>query len=110
MAELQGLGAATHELEAAGVEILAVSPDPNQQSQELADRLRVNYRFLSDTDLAVTRRLGLIHPGGGEGGRDVPVPATIVIDRAGVVRWAKYAENFQVRPDPRDVRQALKAL
>jgi len=110
VAELQGLGAATHELEGAGVEILAISPDPNRRSQELADRLHVNYRFLADTDLAVTRRLGLIHEGGGEGGRDVPAPATIVIDRAGVVRWTKYAGNFQIRPDPRDVRQALKAL
>jgi peroxiredoxin len=110
VAELQGLGAATHELEAAGAQVLAISPDPNERSQELADRLRVGYRFLADTDLAVTRRLGLIHSGGGEGGKDVPAPATIVIDRAGVVRWAAYSDNFQTRPDPRDVLRAVKAL
>lgn len=97
-------------MEAAGAQVLAISPDANQRSQELADRLRVGYRFLADTDLAVTRRLGLVHKGGGENGQDVPVPATVVIDRAGVVRWAAYARNFQVRPDPRDVVRAVKSL
>ena len=110
MAELQGLGAITHELEAAGAEVIAVSPDPNERSQQLADRLRVNYRFLSDPDLAVTRRLGLVHLRGGPGGTDVPRPATVVIDRQGVVRWAAFADNVQLRPDPKEVRRALGAL
>lgn len=110
MSELQGLGAFTHELEAAGAEVLAVSPDRNEQGQQLADRLRVGYRFLSDPDLAVTRRLGLIHAGGGAGGTDVPRPATVVIDRQGVVRWTLFADNVQTRPDPREVVRAVRAL
>ena len=110
MAELQGLGAATHELEGAGLEILAISPDPNQRSQELADKLRVNYRFLTDPDLAVTRRLGVVHKGGGEGGKDVPRPATVVIDREGVVRWTHLSANVQVRPDANEVLRAIRAL
>jgi peroxiredoxin len=97
-------------VEAAGAQVLAISPDPNERSQDLADKLRVGYRFLADPDLTVTRRLGLVHAGGGENGKDVPAPATIVIDRAGIVRWAAYADNFQVRPDPRDVLRAVKAL
>jgi peroxiredoxin len=100
----------TRELETGGVEVLAVSPDPNERSQQLADRLKVGYRFLADTDLAVTRRLGLVHAGGGPGGADVPRPATIVIDRDGVVRWAALADNFQLRPDARDVLRAVKGL
>jgi len=90
--------------------VLAVSPDANERSQQLADRLRVGYRFLSDPDLAVTRRLGLVHIGGGQGGKDVPRPATVVIDRQGVVRWAAYADNFQLRPGPLEVRRAIRAL
>lgn len=90
--------------------MLAVSPDPNERSQQLADRLKVGYRFLADTDLTVTRRLGLVHVQGGPGGKDTPAPATIVIDRQGVVRWTAFADNFQVRPGPREVRRALQAL
>jgi peroxiredoxin len=58
----------------------------------------------------VTRRVGLVHPGGGEGGQDVPRPATIVIDRNGVVRWARVADNIQTRPDSREVLRAVRAL
>ena len=90
--------------------MLALSPDSNERSQELANRLHVNYRFLADTDLAVTRRLGLVHAGGGPGGKDVPRPATILIDRAGVVRWTAFGTNVQSRPDPNEVLRAIRAL
>ena len=110
MAELQGLGATLSGAERAGIEIVAVSPDDNAQSQRLADGLRVNYRFVADPDPAVTRRYGLIHRGGGQGGRDVPRPATVLLDRDGVVRWVALSDNYQVRPDPRDVARAVRAL
>ena len=90
--------------------MLAISPDTNARSQELAKRLRVNYRFLADRDLAVTRRLGLVHAASGPDGDDVPKPATVVIDRTGVVRWAAFADNVQGRPDPRAVLEAVRSL
>ena len=90
--------------------MLALSPDSNQHSQQLAERLHVNFRFLADRDLAVTRRVGLIHAGGGEDGKDVPRPATVVIDREGVVRWTAFADNVQDRPDARAVLRAVRAL
>jgi peroxiredoxin len=58
----------------------------------------------------VTRRYGLIHRGGGPGGADVPRPATIVLDRDGVIRWLSLSDNYQVRPDPADVVRAVRAL
>ena len=110
MAELQGLGAALSEAEQAGVEIIAVSPDRNERSQKMAEGLRLAYRFVEDRDLAVTRRYGLLHAGAGPDGRDVPRPATVVLDREGVVRWLSVTGNFQVRPDPGDVVRAVRAL
>ena len=90
--------------------MLAISPDSNERSAELAKRLHASYRFLADRDLAVTRRLGLVHAGAGPGGQDVPKPATVVIDREGVVRWTSYADNVEGRPDPRQVLRAVRAL
>jgi peroxiredoxin len=110
MAELQGLGAKLSEAERAGVEIIAVSPDSNEQSQKVADGLRLAYRFVADRDLAVTRRYGLVHARGGPDGRDVPRPATVVLDRDGMVRWFSVSRNLQVRPDPDDVLRAVRAL
>src|SRR5512145_778229 len=110
MSELQGLGAEVSDAERAGVEILAVSPDPNERSQQVAAGLRLGFRFLADRDLAVTRRWGLVHPGAGPDGQDVPRPATVVLDRDGVVRWFSVSRNYQVRPDPDDVLRAVRAL
>ncbi|PYN94788.1 MAG: hypothetical protein DMD89_20765 [Candidatus Rokuibacteriota bacterium] len=110
MAELQGLGAHLSQAEKAGVEIVAVSPDPNERSQKIAEGLHLGYRFLADRDLAVTRRYGLVHAGAGPNGQDVPRPATVVLDRDGVVRWFSVTRNFQVRPDPNDVLRAVRAL
>ena len=96
--------------EKAGVAIVAVSPDPNERSQELAERLRLGYRFVADRDLALTRRYGLVHARGGQHGEDVPTPSTVVLDRDGVVRWLWISDNFQVRPDPQAVLGAVRAL
>ncbi len=98
------------ELGDAGVQILVVSPDPNERSQELAERLRARYRFLADRDLAVTRRYGLVHAGGGHQGQDVPRPTTVVVDRQGVVRWLSLSDSIQVRPDPAAVARAVREL
>jgi peroxiredoxin len=40
----------------------------------------------------------------------VPRPATIVLDRDGVIRWLSLSDNYQVRPDPADVVRAVRAL
>jgi peroxiredoxin len=110
VAELQGLGAQLSEAEKAGVAIVAISPDPNEQSQKVAEGLRLGFRFLADRDLAVTRRYGLVHAGAGPNGQDVPRPATVVLDREGIVRWFSVTSNFQVRPDPDDVLRAVRSL
>jgi peroxiredoxin len=98
------------EIERTGVQIIAVSPDRNEQSQKFAEGLHLGYQFLADGDLAVTRRYGLVHPRGGPEGEDVPRPTTVVLDRDGIVRWFSIARNYQVRPDPEDVLQAVRAL
>jgi peroxiredoxin len=98
------------EAEQAGAEIIAVSPDPNERSHEMAQRLHLGFRFVADHDLAVTRRYGLIHARGGANGEDVPTPTTAVLDRTGAVRWLWISDNFQVRPDAAEVRRAVRAL
>ena len=110
MAELQGLGAQLSQAERAGVGIIAVSPDSNEHSEKIAEGLRLDYRFLADWDLTVARRSGLVHAHGGPGGQDVPRPATIVLDRDGVVRWFSVSRNFQMRPDPGDVLRVVRSL
>ena len=92
------------------MQILVISPDSNERSQALAERLRARYRFLTDRELTVTRRYGLVHARGGNQGQDVPRPTTVVIDRQGIVRWLALADSIQVRPEPDDVARAVRGL
>ena len=92
------------------MQILVISPDSNERSQALAERLRARYRFLTDRELTVTRRYGLVHARGGNKGQDVPRPTTVVIDRQGIVRWLSLADNIQVRPEPGDVTRAVRGF
>lgn len=110
MAELRGLGAQLSEIEKVGVEIIALSPDSNEHSQKLAEGLHLGFRFVADRDLAVARRYGFVHAHGGPNGQDVPRPATVVVDRSGVVRWFSVSRNFQVRPDATDVLRVVRSL
>src|SRR5204862_7485735 len=100
MSELQGLGAKLSEAERAGVEIVAVSPDPNERSQKVAEGLRLGYRFVADRDLAVARRYGLVHAGGGPDGQDVPRPATVVLDRDGRSEERRVGKEWRSRGAP----------
>ena len=47
---------------------------------------------------------------GGAKGEDVPLPATVIIDRDGRVRWVSVTNNFQVRPDPAVVTRVVRGL
>ena len=93
-----------------GAQILAVSVDPQERSQQLADGLRLSYRFLSDQKLEVIRRYGLEHAGAGRGGQDIARPSTIIVDKAGVIRWMSLPDRYSVRPDPQEIVAAVKAL
>jgi peroxiredoxin len=66
--------------------------------------------MLADSDLAVTRLLGLentapkVKPPGVVG---LPIPTTILVDADHVVRWIDQATDYQVRAAPERVRAAL---
>lgn len=67
--------------------------------------------ILSDHDLSVTRLYNLenkapkLKPSGVAG---IPIPTTILADRAGIVRWIDQAEDYRVRSQPNRVLDALR--
>jgi peroxiredoxin len=64
------------------------------------------FLFLSDSEHKVINRYGILN----ESSKDLPHPATYVIDKKGVVRW-KFAEiDYKVRPTNQQIMTALKAL
>jgi peroxiredoxin len=45
-----------------------------------------------------------------DGNWDLPIPATFVIDRSGIVRAPWVAVDYMTRLDPHDIEAALAAL
>ena len=67
--------------------------------------------MLSDADGALTQRLGIANQGmhsGPPGGPTLPIPTSVLVDAAGVVRWIDQSENYQRRSDPEYVLGALQ--
>ncbi len=75
---------------------MAVSPDSMAENDKVVQRLSLDFPILSDSDLEVTRALGLLHEGGGIEGDDVPRPATFLI-QDGFIAWRDLTDNWRVR-------------
>ena len=87
-------------------EVLAISCDPMFSLRAFADRDGLTFPLLSDfwPHGAVEKGYGIFHEGIGAAGR-----STIVVDRAGVLRWDVHNEIPQAR-DLGDYRKALVDL
>jgi peroxiredoxin len=93
------------------VELLALSIDPRDLLQKMADKIaadgvRPDFTFLSDPGHRVIDRYGLLNPNG----QGWPHPTTYVIDRKGVVRWKDTEVNYKRRPTNQMILAALAKL
>ena len=91
------------------MKIIAISVDPKEESAKLKSELRLSFPLLSDEDEQVIKRYGLLHKSG-NGGADIARPATLLLDKEGVVRWAAYTESVNARPLPEAILQAANEL
>lgn len=72
----------------------------------LADRIL----FLSDPKSSLIRKLGLLKPGPDRIEVGVPHPTTLLLDRAGRIRFLDVRENFHYWLDPRALADALARI
>ena len=93
-----------------GVEILAISVDSPEESQKLCKDRGYTFPFLSDANAQVIRQYGVLHPHGGEDGRDIARPAEFLVDRSGVIRWENLTDDLRIRARPQMALDAIKRL
>nr|UXE45899.1 hypothetical protein Hi04_10k_c5418_00022 [uncultured bacterium] len=125
---LKALEAALPQLEAAGGQLVAITPDTGRHLTDTKRVQRLSYEILSDVDGAVGLLFGVLFRApaayrevlagygidlaerhGNEGGF-IPLPATFVVDRGGVVRYAFVDIDFTRRAEPADVVAVLAKL
>jgi peroxiredoxin len=98
------------ELDARGVEIVAISAETPDEIRRQRDKHGCRATLLADPDLAVTDRYGLRNPTNltPKGITGMPIPTTFLVDAEGVVRWIDQSENYQVRSAPDRVLRAIR--
>lgn len=85
-------------------QLLAVSPDDIETSQEFAERFDAPYLFLADTELKLTDLYGIRRD------EELPHPAVIIIDKEGKVAWFYVGENYRERPSSEQIETVLSRL
>ncbi len=127
--QLRHLEQALPNFEKLNATLVAVSPQAPDHALSLTEKYELKFQVLSDVDQAVARgyrvqftlggdledlQVNVFHndPGlqNADGTRSLPVPATFVIDRQGVVQAAFVDADWRVRVVPEDVEAALERL
>lgn len=64
-------------------------------------------RVFADPELTAIRAFGLVHARGGPGGKDIAVPAHVLVARGGVISSQWRSGSIQDRRDPKEILQLL---
>lgn len=86
-----------------------MSPDSEAENRKVAENLGLDFPILSDSGLALTKAMGLVHEKGGMGGHDIPRPAVFIV-QDGTVRWRALTKNWRVRVRPESLLDALRLV
>ena len=99
------------------VKLFAISVDPPEVSKDLADKLAadkrgaISFPLLSDPNHRTIEAYGLRDPAYDDQKlAGIPHPAVYVINKNGIVAWAKVESNYRERPTNDEIRAAINAL
>jgi peroxiredoxin len=113
---------------AAGVSLIAVSPQMEKQAYFMRDQHKLAFPLLVDAHNHLARQFGLVYRvseeqqalyrstfvnlpfTNGDSSWELPIPATFVIDRDGTVLFASANEDYMERPEPLEILSLLEHL
>lgn len=90
-----------------GGRLLAISMDEMEDSKRLIADEQLTFPILSALGIPVLDDYGLAHPGGGQHGETIAVPALLLIGQDGAVLWKHVAERITDRAAPEQVLAVL---
>lgn len=127
--ELRALQAALPQFTERGAVLVAISPQSPDHSLSIAEKAGLTFDVLSDAhqeviaayrvqftipadlkDLHLTVFGNDLSAHAANGSWDLPIPATFVIDRAGMIRARHVSADYTTRMDPAEIVAALDSL
>jgi peroxiredoxin len=127
--ELRGLQRVLPEIVQLGASLVAISPQLPDNSLSTEEKNQLTFPVLSDLGNVVAKRFGivftlptalvrtnttagrdLVEINGEAGAAQLPMPATYVLDKSGVIRLAFVEEDWSKRLNPDMVVDALRGL
>lgn len=105
MAQIKEIAGLYKELDRRGVQVAMISPQNHRNTEGLAKKFDVPFKFLVDRDNRVANTLEILHKNGVPLGmlgydNDAPFPTIIILDAEGNVAFADMTDNYRVRPEP----------
>lgn len=116
------------ELKSVGVQLFAISPDQPSKLKETIGKHRMNFRLLSDSDLAAARSFGVayklddatltqlkkygidVEAASGQTHHVLPVPAVFLVATNGLILFEYVNPDYRVRLDPDLLLAAAKVM
>lgn len=99
-----------------GARLILLTPKPLETTRRVAEFFDLEFDFWLDDELKVATQLGLVQQRGvpkshrTEYGMDTLWPTSLVMDSAGVIRYASISKFIADRPDPEKIVGVLQDL
>ena len=124
---LQRLREELPNFKAAGASLLALTPELPDRSLSTKEKNQLQFEVLSDTDNKIAREYGIVfsltpevaasyqkafdlHTYNGNDSNELPLAATYIIDRSGIIRYAFLDAEYRNRAEPSVLLDALQKL
>lgn len=126
--ELKALEAALRDIEREGAKLVAITPDTGTALAGTKRKNNLSFHVLSDPDHGVALRFGVAYrvpetlheqfrkhglnlgERHGNAGLFLPIPATFIVDRHGIIRHAEFDADPSRRMEPADIVDILRGL
>jgi peroxiredoxin len=125
---LQGLLEVEPQIREHGATLVAISPETPESAADTVEKNKLTFAVLSDKHNETARKYGIaykipakasatmksfkvdLEKRNGDASDELPLGATYVIDKDGVIRWSFVDADYRKRAEPADVLAALKKL
>ena len=114
MAQIKEVATQYQALSALGAKVVLCAPQPEKNTQALADKFSVPFIFVTDVANTAAQTLGIEMKNGLPAGmemlgydKDTVYPTVIITDAEGNIIYSDLTNNYRIRPEPEDFIEVL---